>query len=138
MNVLIPGEGWQLLAQGYTFTEGPSTNSQGEVYFTDIPANRILKIGLDGKVTVFRENTGGANGLMFGPDGRLYACQNGAKRIVAYDTNGKETVIAEDMESNDLTVTHQGEIYVTDPANKRSPTSICTWPTGRRKAARTA
>jgi sugar lactone lactonase YvrE len=49
----------------------------------------------------------------------LYACQNGTKRIVAYDTDGKETVIAEDIGSNDLAVTHQGEIYVTDPANKQ-------------------
>ena len=32
---------------------------------------------------------------MFGPDGKLYACQNGKKRIVAYDTEGKETVVAE-------------------------------------------
>jgi gluconolactonase len=119
MNVLIPGESWQLLAQGYTFTEGPAANGRGEVYFTDISASRIHKIGLDGKVTVFRENTGGANGLMFGPDGRLYACQNGTKRIVAYDTDGKESVIAEEIESNDLAVTHRGEIYVTDPANKQ-------------------
>ena len=119
MNVLLPGEGWQVIGQGYKFTEGPAANSQGEVFFTDIPANRIHKIGLDGKVTVFKENAGGANGLMFGPDGRLYACQNGKKRIVAYDTDGKESVIAEEIESNDLAVTHQGEIYVTDPAGKQ-------------------
>jgi len=56
---------------------------QGNVYFTDIPNNRIHKIEhATGKVTVFKEDTGGANGLMFGPDGRLYACQSGRKRIV--------------------------------------------------------
>jgi hypothetical protein len=52
------------------------------------------------------------NGLMFGPDGKLYACQNGRKRIVAYDMDGKETVVAEGLESNDLTITQRGEIYV--------------------------
>src|SRR5262249_35705019 len=77
------------------------------------------KISLDGKVTVFAENTGGANGLMVGPNGKLYACANGKKRIVAYDESGQESVVAEDIESNDLAVTYQGEIYVSDIANKR-------------------
>ena len=44
---------------------------KGEVFFTDIPNHRIHKIALDGKVSLFAEDTGGANGLMFGPDGRL-------------------------------------------------------------------
>jgi gluconolactonase len=118
-NILISGEPWQLVSEGHRFTEGPATNSKGEVFFTDIPNNRIHKIGLGSKVTVFKEDTGGANGLMFGPDGRLYACQNGRKRIVAYDMAGTETVIADGLESNDLAVTHKGEIYVTDPANKQ-------------------
>jgi sugar lactone lactonase YvrE len=65
----------------------------GNVFFSDIPNSRIHKIS--GKVTVFRENTGKANGLMFGPDGRLYACQNGRERIVAFAADGKKSVIAE-------------------------------------------
>jgi gluconolactonase len=119
MNIFVEGEPWQLVSEGHRFTEGPATNSKGEVFFTDIPNNRIHKIGLDRKVTVFKDDTGGANGLMFGPDGRLYACQNGRKRIVAYDMAATETVIADGLESNDLAVTHKGEIYVTDPANKQ-------------------
>jgi gluconolactonase len=119
MNILASGEAWQQVSEGHRFTEGPATNAKGEVFFTDIPNNRIHKIGLDGKVTVFKEDTGGANGLMFGPDGRLYACQNGRKRIVAYDMAATETVIAEGLESNDLAITHKGDIYVTDPGNKQ-------------------
>lgn len=119
MDILIPGEEWQMVAEGCKFTEGPAANAQGEVFFTDIPNNRIHKIGLDGKVTVFKEDTGGANGLMFGPNGKLYACQNGRKRIAAYDSDGKEEVIAEDIESNDLAVAHNGNIYFTDPRNKK-------------------
>ena len=118
-NLLVPGEGWQLVSEGHRFTEGPAANEKGELFFTDIPNNRIHKVGLDGNVTVFAENTGGANGLMFGPDGRLYACANGKKAIVAYDMAGKEWIIAEDITSNDLVVNHEGAIYVTDPANKK-------------------
>jgi sugar lactone lactonase YvrE/enterochelin esterase-like enzyme len=118
-NILIPGEGWQLVSEGHRFTEGPAASAKGEVFFTDIPNNRIHKIGLDGKVSVFKEDSGGANGLMFGPDGKLYACQNGTKRIVAYDMEGQETVVVEGIDSNDLAITHKGEMYVSDPGNKQ-------------------
>ena len=118
-DLLLPGENWQLVGEGYKFTEGPATDGDGIVYFTDIPNNRIHRIEKDGKVSVFAENTGGANGLMFGGDGLLYACQNGKKRIVAYDKNANEKIIAEDLESNDLVVSHAGDIYVTDPTNKQ-------------------
>ncbi len=119
MDVLIPGEEWRVVAQGFQFTEGPAVNAAGEVFFTDIPNSRIHKIALDGSVSVFAEKTAKANGLMFGPDGRLYACQSGARRIVAYDTAAKESVIAEGIEGNDLAISHRGLIYVTEPAEKR-------------------
>src|SRR5262245_12800551 len=111
--------GWEVVSRGHRFTEGPAVDAAGNVFFTDIPNNRIHKIAADGNVSVFRENTGEANGLMFGPDGRLYACQNGRKRIVAYAPDGKESVIAEGVNSNDLAINPRGEIYFTDPQNKR-------------------
>ena len=97
----------------------------GNVFFSDIPNSRIHKISVDGKVTVFRENTGEANGLMFGPDGRLYACQNGRKRIVAIRPDGTESVIAEGVNSNDLAVNPRGEIYFTDPAEQAGLVHRC-------------
>jgi len=117
--ILDPDQGWEVASQGHKFTEGPAVDRNGNVFFTDIPNNRIYKIGADGKVTVFKEDTGGANGLMFGPDGRLYACQNGRRRIVAYAPDGTESVIAEGVNSNDLAVTARGEIYFSDPPNHR-------------------
>jgi gluconolactonase len=56
---------------------------------------------------------------MFGADGRLYACQTATKRIVAWETDGRESVLAEGIEPNDLAVTHGGNVYVTDPAHKQ-------------------
>ena len=117
--ILDPAKDWEVASQGHKFTEGPAVDRQGNVFFSDIPNNRIHKISTDGKVTVFKEDTGGANGLMFGPDGRLYACQNGRKRIVAYAPDGKESVLAEGMGSNDLAVTSRGEIYFSDPPGKK-------------------
>lgn len=119
MSVLVAGEEWQLVSEGHGFTEGPAANAKGEVFFTDIPKSRIHKVALDGKVSVFAEDTGKANGLAFGPDGRLYACANGKKQITAYDAAGKVSVIAEGIESNDLCVGTNGNLYVTDPPNKQ-------------------
>ncbi|MDB5302010.1 MAG: SMP-30/Gluconolaconase/LRE domain protein [Phycisphaerales bacterium] len=116
-DVLIPGEEWQVAAEGYKFTEGPAADAEGNVYFTDIPNNKIFRIDSSGKAAPFAENTNGANGLKIGPDGRLYACQGKAGRVVAYDTkSAKEEVIAEGIKDcNDLAITHEGAIYVTAP-----------------------
>ena len=119
MEVLDPSEDWEVVSEGHRFTEGPAVDRDGNVFFTDIPNNRIHKIDTAGNVTVFKEDTGSVNGLMFGPDGKLYACQNGRRRIVAYTPEGREEMIVEEVQSNDLVVTAGGQIYFTDPSNKK-------------------
>ncbi|HEY3135218.1 MAG TPA: SMP-30/gluconolactonase/LRE family protein [Blastocatellia bacterium] len=116
VDILIPGQGWQLVSEGYGFTEGPAANAKGELFFSDIPANKAYKIGLDGKVSVFVEDSKKSNGQAFGPDGRLYAVATGEPKILAYDANGKATTIAEGFLGNDIVVAHNGNIYVTNPA----------------------
>jgi len=119
LDVYLDGEDWELVAEGYKFTEGPATDGEGNLFFTDIPNNKIHKVDPEGKVTEFARNTGGANGLHFGPDRRLYACANRNRQIVAYTMKGKAKVLAERVNSNDLVVTHEGDVYFTDPGNKR-------------------
>src|SRR5688572_13730746 len=88
-QILIDGEGWRLAGEAYQFTEGPAVDRDGNVYFVDVPASKIFKLDLpSGKISLFAEDTGRASGLMFGGDGRLYACQNGARAIVTYDAAG--------------------------------------------------
>jgi sugar lactone lactonase YvrE len=118
-GVLIDGEGWQLVAEGFKFTEGPAVDGDGRVYFTDIPNSRIHRVELDGKVSVFADNSQRTNGLMFGPDGKLYGCQMGTKRVVAFDSQGQATTVAEGIDCNDLVVNSRGGIYVTEPPRNR-------------------
>ena len=119
-NLLLDSDsGWEVVSQGYKFTEGLAVDRDGNVFFSDVPNSRIHKISSDGKVTVFREHTGEANGLMFGPDGRLYACQNGRKRIAAFSEGGIEPVIADGVNCNDLAINSDRQLYFTDPQNKR-------------------
>jgi gluconolactonase len=115
-EILIPGENWEQVGETYGFTEGPAADEKGDVYFSDIRASKIYKADTDGKITEFAHDTGAGNGLMFGPDGKLYCCQMDRKRVVAYDPQGKQETIADDIEQvNDIAIDHQGRIYVSEP-----------------------
>lgn len=124
--LLIPGEGWELVGEGYRLSEGAVANAKGEVFFTDIPASRSYKIGLDGKVSDFNADTKRANGQAFGPDGRLYAVATGTRQVLAYDTAGRVSVIAEEIAGNDVIVANNGNVYVTHPpaGNSNDPSRV--------------
>lgn len=121
-DILLPGEDWELVSEGHSYTEGPAVNARGEVYFSDIPNSRIHKIDSRGNVSVFAENTGGTNGLMFGPDGLLYGVARDDEQIVSYHPDsGERTVILRNAPGNDCVVLSRGDGYYTDPANH------CIW-----------
>ncbi len=115
-RVLIEGESWQLISEGHRFTEGPAADINGDVYFSDIPENKIFKIDAQGKVVLFAENTAKTNGLMIGPDALLYGCRMGDRQIVAYDKQGRiARVLAKEVDANDLVVDSTGTIFFTEP-----------------------
>ena len=119
-QILDPGKGWEEAGSGYQFTEGPAVDKDGNVYFCDSGASRIYKAGTDGKVTLFKENTGGATGLMFDAAGRLYAAESTRKRVVAYEPDGRITVLGSGFKGpNDLAVSSKGILYFSDlPADQ--------------------
>lgn len=119
INPVIPGENWQEVSAGHQFTEGPAVNAQGEVFFSDIPRGKIHKIALDGTVSLFTENCPGINGLIFGPDGKLYGCENGSQQIVRFTADAKKETVVDGVNSNDLVILADGSGYFTDPGHKQ-------------------
>ena len=111
----------QKLVDGFKFTEGPASDKKGNIYFTDIPNNRIHKWSVDGKLSTFMENSDRANGLFFDKAGNLLACLGGAGKLVSIDAKGKVTVLAGSYQGkpfnspNDLWIHPKGGIYFTDP-----------------------
>lgn len=106
----------------YAFSEGPAADAKGNVYFSDIPNEKIHKIDASGAVTVFVAKSNHANGLMVNAQGEIVACEmDGA--IAAYSADGKKRrLIAGEYEGkrfnapNDLVIDKSGGIYFTDPA----------------------
>jgi gluconolactonase len=103
------------------FTEGPADDGKGNLYFTDIPANRIYHVDNAGKLSVFLEPSRSANGLMFNAAGNLVACEMEG-RLVEINIATKEVrVLADKFEEkrfnapNDLVIDKTGGIYFTDP-----------------------
>jgi gluconolactonase len=119
-EILLPDEKWQLVGEGYGFTEGPTANTKGEVFFNDIPGNKTYKVELDGAVSVVNPDTGRANGQAFGPDGRRYMVVGPKELVVALAPDGASTTIAAEIAGNDLVVRHDGGVYVTSPNRDRS------------------
>jgi sugar lactone lactonase YvrE len=138
-TILEPGKVWELLGQGFHLTADSTVDKDGNVYFTDAPRNRICKIDLNGKIDVWKENSGGAHGVMLGPDDRLYVCQHDRKRIIAYAPDGKQSIVAEGVQTHHLAVTLRNQVYFTEApkhsiwfvdgnGNKRVVSSVIDWP----------
>ncbi len=69
---------------GYLFTEGPALAPDGSIYFSDIPNNSIHRYDPEtGETTLFTDDSGGANGLMFAGGG-LWACSGDAREVRLY------------------------------------------------------
>ncbi len=113
---------FELLVEPYGgVSEGPAWDRETLLY-TAVHACRIMRYDpVTRSCTVFRENTNYTNGLMFDPEGRLYACQGGGRRMVRYEPDGGVTVLADRFEGkklnlpNDLAIDLQGRIWFTDP-----------------------
>jgi gluconolactonase len=125
------------IATMVSMLEGPVVDRDGTVYFTDVLAQRIMKYTRDGVLSVFRDPSNVANGLLIDPEGRLIACEGapsptgermglkltGKPRVTRTDLkSGKVEVLAETYQGkplvgpNDVTIDAKGRLYVTDLA----------------------
>lgn len=120
------------VATTVAFTEGPAVAADGSVYFTDIINQRIMKLGADGRLSVFRERSNAANGLLIDPQNRLIACEgaeftrpgvvvSGIPRVTRTDLGtGAVEVLADQYDGeplvgpNDITIDSKGRLYFTE------------------------
>ncbi|MEI7685856.1 MAG: SMP-30/gluconolactonase/LRE family protein [Planctomycetota bacterium] len=120
------GKKADVLAESFLFTEGPTCDAEGNIYFTDQPNDRIHKWSVDGKLTTFLEHAGRSNGLSFDKSGALWACADEKNELWKIDiATGKHTVVVKNFEGkllngpNDVWIHPSGGVYFTDPFYKR-------------------
>lgn len=123
--VTEPGASLQKLSGGFVFTEGPASDAEGAVYFTDQPNDAIHKWSVDGELTTFLSPSGRSNGLCFDAEGNLWACADGPNELWKISPEGKVTVVLKDAAGqrmngpNDLWFRPDGGLYFTDPYYER-------------------
>jgi gluconolactonase len=125
-EVTAPGAKLELLAGEFKFTEGPSADTAGNVYFTDQPNDRIMVWTVDGKLETFMQPSGRSNGLYFDAKGQLWACADDKNELWRIDPKTKQhTVVVDKYDGkllngpNDLWCHPNGSVYFTDPFYKR-------------------
>ena len=125
----IAGDANVAPATSVAFLEGPAADAEGNVFFTDIFNNRIMRFDSHtGATTVWRADSGRANGLLFDPQGRLLACEGyefgppGRRRMTRTNmADGTVEVLTERFEGaqynapNDVAACTNGQIFFTDP-----------------------
>ena len=121
-SVIAEGATPQLVGDQFVFTEGPARAADGSVLFSDVRASRRYRWAPDaGEVTLVAEDTGGANGMYFAPNGHLVVCESQRGRITSIAPDGTVTILADQYAGrrfnapNDLWVAPDGGVYFSDP-----------------------
>jgi len=123
--VIATGAKLEKLAGDFKFTEGPTCDKEGNVFFTDQPNDRIMKWSVEGKLSTFLQPAGRANGMFFDAQGQLIACADEQNELWSITTNGTHTVLAQKFDGkllngpNDVWVHPSGAMYFTDPYYQR-------------------
>ncbi len=120
-GVVPKGEKVRKVADGFLFTEGPAEATDGRIFFSDIPNEKVHSFNpVTGEATLAIEESGRANGLMFAPSGALLICEGGNRQLTR-KLGTEKTVLADQFEGkrlnspNDLVLDGKGGIYFTDP-----------------------
>lgn len=125
ISLFAPGARLEKLAGDFKFTEGPTCDSAGQIFFTDQPNDRILKWSAEGQLSTFLQPAGRSNGMCFDAKGNLLACADEKNELWSIAPGGKITVLLKDFQGkrlngpNDVWAHPDGSLYFTDPFYKR-------------------
>jgi gluconolactonase len=126
VGLVADGAELNQISNKYSFTEGPASDKNGNVYFTDQPNDKIIKWNeADNTLSIFKEPAGRANGLYFDHNGNLLAAADDKNELWRINSNGIVDTLITNFEGkklngpNDIWVDLQGGIYFTDPYYQR-------------------
>jgi gluconolactonase len=115
----------QLISDQFSFTEGPSVDRKGNLFFTDQPNNKVWMYTAKGDLKLFKDGAGRANGTYVDADDNLITCSDEQNQLWSINPKGEVTVLVNDLNGkklngpNDLWIDKFGDIYFTDPYYQR-------------------
>lgn len=124
--IIADGAELTQVSDQFKFTEGPASDEEGNIYFTDQPNNKIWKWSPSGEITLFMDSAGRSNGLYIDHQGSLLACADLDNELWRINRKDKSyEVVLKGFEGekyngpNDMWLDAKGGIYFTDPFYKR-------------------
>ena len=124
-GVVAPGAKLEKLAGDFKFTEGPTCDAHGNLFFVDQPNDRILEWSTGGKLSTWMQPSGHANGMMFDAKGDLIACADEHNELWSIAPDKTVTVLVTNYAGNylngpnDVWVAPNGGMFLTDPFYRR-------------------
>jgi gluconolactonase len=124
-SVVAPGAKLEKLAGGFAFTEGPTCDKRGDVFFVDQPNDRIMEWSAAGKLSTFLQPSGHANGMCFDARGNLIACADEHNQLWSIAPDKSVTVLVTNYQGkylngpNDVWIAPNGGMFITDPFYRR-------------------
>ncbi len=125
-TIFDTAERLQLISNQFSFTEGPATDKNGNVFFTDQPNNKIWKYSTHGKLSLFMDSAGRSNGMYFDKEGNLISCADEHNQLWEIAPDKKVQVLVNQFEGkalngpNDVWIDRStGGLYFTDPYYQR-------------------
>ncbi len=124
-GIAAPGATLEKLAGGFAFTEGPTSDAAGNVYFTDQPNDRIVVWSVDDRLSTFMQPAGRANGLAFDAQGNLWVCADAQNELWKVGPDKEVEIVVRRYAGrllngpNDVWISPAGQVYFTDPFYKR-------------------
>jgi len=120
------------IATSVAALEGPTVDRDGNVYFSEMVSQRIMKLSKEGVLSTYREHSNASNGLLIDPEGRLVACEGAESRRTGVVEKGQPRVTRTNLRTgqmeiladgyqgkplvgpNDVTIDGKGRLYFTD------------------------
>lgn len=115
---------YEKIADNLQFADGMAWSRAGFLAVADVRQKTIFRVDDVPHATpkLWRVNDGGASGLAYDAQGRLYICESESRRVTRLDANGKLEILAESYGGrkfnapNDIVVRRDGHVWFTDPA----------------------
>jgi gluconolactonase len=127
-ELIDPGAEVERVATGFTFTEGPLWNAEGEfLLFSDMPGDVRRRWSEHEGVTEIMRPSNKCNGMVYDAGGNLLVCEHVTSSLVRERPDGTRETLATHYQGkylnspNDVITRSDGTIYFSDPTYGRMP-----------------